>query len=564
MQKSFFHRLKEVLGPSQNGAPDLAERFRAFQAVLDGNNRTLEAMTEMGEMLGGDYLFDVNYTRSAYAELFGAISDSIRNFNLLTDNRYPLLAQTLARIDGLVQRMLTDSAPPSQLLVVFYPEISWDLAEEVGGKNYHLAEMANSLHLRVPEAFAVTTAAFTAFLRHNGLEERLLGMATADKKALAAMRAAILAGDFPDDLRASLSSALERMRGHLSDSASLAVRSSADEEDGDFSFAGQFATVLNVPCRLEEVLAAYKEVVASLFQVNATAYQRQLGYDLGKLKMAVGCVAMIEAKSSGVIYTVASATARDRMAISAAWGLGTGVVDGLTDADLYTVAKGERPQLVEQRIGNKALMVVNCGESGIETRETPPEQQGMACLSEATVLELARQAQIIEAHFKSPQDIEWAIDQDGRCSILQARALRVEESTTEPTPGPMAVEPAGYPVLLRDQGVVVQRGATAGKVFVLHPLMNSKLFPRAACWWPGTIPPSLSRPFPWSTPSSPISAPQPATWPPSAASLLSPPWSIPVRPQSCSNMARISPWWPERTTNLSFMKGLSAACSGIS
>lgn len=478
MQKFFFCGLKEVFGRDRAAASGLAARFRVFQAVLDGNNRTLEAMTEMGEKLGGDYLFDVNYIRGAYAGLFVAISDSLRNFNLLTDHQYPQLGKTLARIDGLVRRMLTSAGPLSGLLVVFYPEITWDLAEDVGGKNYHLAEMANSLHLRVPEAFAVTTAVFTAFLRHNGLEERLAGLAKADNAALAELRAAILAGDFPDDFCASLAAALEKMRARLGESATLAVRSSAEEEDGDFSFAGQFETVLNVPCRVDEVLAAYKEVVASLFQANATAYQRQLGYDLGKLKMAVGCVAMIEARTSGVIHTVASGKDRGRMTISAAWGLGKGVVDGLIDADLYTVAKGEAPRLVERRIGGKALMVVNRGQKGIETLETPADRRQMACLNEAEVLDLARQAQAIETHFKTPQDIEWAIDKAGRCYILQARTLRVEEPADETARSPKAAEPTGCPVLLRDQGVVVQRGATAGKVFVLHHLDELEKIPK--------------------------------------------------------------------------------------
>lgn len=477
MRKSFFRRFQEAFGPNR-AAFALAARFGLFQAVLDGNNRTLEAMTEMGEKLGGDYLFDVNYTKGAYAALFAAISDSLRNFNLLTDHRYPQLDKTLARINGLVQRMLTSAGPLSDLLLVFYPEITWDLAEDVGGKNYHLAEMANSLHLRVPQAFALTTAAFVSFLRHNDLAGRLADLAHADDAVLAELRAAILAGDFPDDFRGALAAALEKMRARLGEGATLAVRSSAEEEDGDFSFAGQFETVLNVPCRVEEVLAAYKQVVASLFQANATAYQRQLGYDLGKLRMAVGCVAMIEARTSGVIYTVASGKERGRMAISAAWGLGKGVVDGLIDADLYTVAKGETPQLVERRIGGKALMVVNRGKEGIETLETPADQRQMACLNETEILALARQAQAIEAHFKTPQDIEWATDAAGRCYILQARALRVEESAAETAQTPKAAEPTGYQVLLRDQGVVVQRGATAGKVFLLQHLEELAKIPK--------------------------------------------------------------------------------------
>lgn len=479
MQKPFFRRLKEVLGLDR-AASDLATRFRAFQAVLDGNNRTLEAMTEMGEKLGGDYLFDVNYTRSAYDVLFAAVSDSLRNFNLLTDQQYPQLKDILTRIDGLVQRMLTGSESVFQGQVLFYPEITWDLAEEVGGKNYHLAELANILQLRVPDAFAITTAAFSDFIRHNNLAERLTGLGSADTGLLEELRTAILAGSFPEDFSASLTAALETMRHRLGREGKLAVRSSADEEDGDFSFAGQFETELNVPCTVEAVQGAYKKVLASLFQANATSYQRQLGYDLGKLKMAVGCVAMIEARASGVIYTAAAGKDRSQMAISAAWGLGPGVVDGLTDADLYTVAKDEDLCVVEQRIGSKAQMVVNAGVSGVETQETPLALRGQACLCEAEVLALARQALAIERYYKIPQDIEWAMDNTGRCYFLQARSLRMDEPTVDGPDKGMAVVEAGYPVLLRDKGIVVQRGITAGKVFILRHIDELEHIPKGS------------------------------------------------------------------------------------
>lgn len=480
MPNTFFRRVQELLGRDHGAASDLAARFRAFQAVLDGNNRTLEAMTEMGEKLGGDYLFDVNYTRSAYDVLFAAVSDSLRNFNLLTDQQYPQLKDILTRIDGLVQRMLTGSESVFQGQVLFYPEITWDLAGEVGGKNYHLAELANILQLRIPEAFAITTAAFSDFIRHNNLAERLTGLGSADKGTLEELRTAILAGSFPEDFSASLTAALETMRHRLGKKGKLAVRSSADEEDGDFSFAGQFETELNVPCTVEAVQGAYKKVLASLFQANATSYQRQLGYDLGKLKMAVGCVVMIEARASGVIYTAAAGKDRSQMAISAAWGLGPGVVDGLTDADLYTVDKNEDLCVVEQRIGSKALMVVNAGVSGVETQETPLALRGQACLCEAEVLALARQALAIERYYKIPQDIEWAMDNTGRCYFLQARSLRMDEPTVDgPDKGMEAVE-AGYPVLLRDKGIVVQRGITAGKVFILRHIDELEHIPKGS------------------------------------------------------------------------------------
>ncbi len=471
---------KAMPGP----AADPRLLFAHFQAVLENNNRSLEIITDMGEKLGGDYLFDANYTRGAYGALYESISGSIRNFSLLSDNRYPQLAESLARIDGLVRRMFDGRGLESGPLVVAYPDLTWDMAEAVGGKNSHLAEIGNALHLAVPPSFAVTTAAFDAFIAHNGLDQALAALAAAPDPASAAadLRAGVLAGEIPPALAEGLARATARIRERGGPGVAIAVRSSADEEDGDFSFAGQFASVLNVPCDGPAAGEAYREVLASLFDADAIAYQQHLGLAPGRLRMAVGGVMMVDARCSGVIFTVAAGREPDAILINAAWGLGVAVVDGKTDADHYTVAKGEEPRLVASRIGAKETMVVGRGAAGIETVATPAELRGLPCLAEAEALELARKACAIETYFKGPQDIEWAIDRAGRCYILQARGLRVEgaleEKAAEAADGPAA--PCHLPVLLADQGVVVRKGAVAGKVFVLHAAEELDRVPRGA------------------------------------------------------------------------------------
>jgi len=461
--------------------PDL---FARFQDVLEAKNRALEIITDMGEKLGGDYLFDINYTQGAYASLVEAMEESISAFSRLTGNRYPELAEILARIDGLVRRMLTSEGPGSDKLVLFHDDITWDLAGEVGGKNYQLAVLHNELKLRVPPAFAISTAAFDEYLHHNGLAGRLAGMGDEEaggEAALAALRRDVLAGSLPPDFAKALAAAVRKMRSRCGRHCRLAVRSSADEEDGFFSFAGQFESILNVDCTEAAVAAAYRRVVASLFQPDAVAYQRHSGYELGRVKMAVACVAMVEAEVSGVVYTAAAANDRDTLLISAAWGLGPGVVDGLTDADLYTVRKGLKPQLINVRVGRKELMVVRGeDEEGTATVATPEELRSKSCLSESQVLELASRAMAVEAFYKSPQDIEWAIDGQGRCYFLQTRGLRLGEETDAAAPPAAPRLTEDLPVLMRNRGTVVQPGATAGRVFILQHADDLDQVPRGS------------------------------------------------------------------------------------
>ena len=45
------------------------ELFRRFRAVLESNNRSLEIITDIGETLSGDYLFDIQYVQRSYDDL---------------------------------------------------------------------------------------------------------------------------------------------------------------------------------------------------------------------------------------------------------------------------------------------------------------------------------------------------------------------------------------------------------------------------------------------------------------------------------------------------------------
>jgi pyruvate,water dikinase len=51
--------------------------FKRFRDVLDSNNRALEIITDMGDKLGGDYLFDITYIKESYSGLYAAMQDSL-------------------------------------------------------------------------------------------------------------------------------------------------------------------------------------------------------------------------------------------------------------------------------------------------------------------------------------------------------------------------------------------------------------------------------------------------------------------------------------------------------
>ena len=153
--------------------------------------------------------------------------------------------------------------------------------------------------------------------------------------ALGEIRNAILSGEIPPALNIEIDRALERLGMRCSGKCQLAVRSSAAEEDGEYSFAGQYETVLNVPLEGTAVKEAYKQVVASLYTEKSAAYHQQAGLDIRTGRMAVGCLFMVDAKASGVLYSTDPAGKRSSLLISSTWGLGKTIVEGQTDADFY-------------------------------------------------------------------------------------------------------------------------------------------------------------------------------------------------------------------------------------
>jgi len=455
--------------------------FSRFRRVLDDNNKALEIITDMGDTLGGDYLFDIQYVRRSYADLHAAVGEAISDFDLLTRRRYPRLGDRFMDIDEGIRHVIDETVIAAKDLVVFYDQVTDGMVQAIGGKNAGLAEIKKALKLNVPDAFAVTTRAFDAFMSHNRIYQKIQlpeDGAPIPGASLHEAHELILHGEMPPDLHHAVDKAVSRIRSRCKGPCALAVRSSAGEEDGEFSFAGQFETVLNVPLDTAAVEKAYRTVLASLYSEKASIYQKRLGYDLRDMKMAVGCMVMVDAATSGVLYSIDQQRDRDMLIINATWGLGTSVVEGQTDADLYVVNKGGTGEIVETRTGMKDSMVIGSEQGGIATVPTPQELRMRSSLDPGQVAELARLAIAIEKHFHRPQDIEWAFDRQGRAFILQARPLRPPGEDT----GTGMAEPrvADARVLVKNSGLAVQNGAAAGRVFILKNINDLDSIPRGA------------------------------------------------------------------------------------
>ncbi|QCP59436.1 phosphoenolpyruvate synthase [Pantoea sp. SO10] len=337
-----------------------------------------------------------------------------------------------------------------QSLVLWYNQLGMHDVDRVGGKNASLGEMItnlSSLGVSVPNGYATTSYAFNLFLDQSGLNQRiydLLDKTDVDDVAELAqagkqIRQWVIDTPFQPELEAAIRSAYEQLSADDAD-ASFAVRSSATAEDmPDASFAGQQETFLNVQ-GYDAVIIAVKHVYASLFNDRAISYRVHQGYDHRGVALSAGIQRMVRSDlaSSGVMFTIDTESGFDQVVfITSAFGLGEMVVQGAVNPDEFYVHKptlaANRPAIVRRTMGSKKLRMVyaDSQEHGEQVliEDVEQEQRDRFSLTDDEVQALARQAVLIEQHYKRPMDIEWAKDgHTGKLFIVQARPETVRSN----------------------------------------------------------------------------------------------------------------------------------------
>jgi rifampicin phosphotransferase len=305
-----------------------------------------------------------------------------------------------------------------------------------GGKACSLGEMIHS-GLPVPEGFAVLTGAYRAFVDSNGLQteiSRLAGATPAEdmealEEASAAIRRLFDAGTLPKEVHGMIAQCYEALGG-----GAVAVRSSATAEDlPDASFAGQHDSYLHVD-GADAVSAAVKSCWASLWNQRALSYRRRRGMHVDDVAMSVIVQRMVTAERAGVLFTANPLNhRRDRMLLSASWGLGEAVVGGEVTPDQWVV-DAETGAVLEERIADKRLITVK-DAGGTALRDMPSSLREKPTLNAREIRELAALGRKAASFFGQPQDIEWAWA-EGRFHLVQSRPITALFPLPEPQPDP--------------------------------------------------------------------------------------------------------------------------------
>lgn len=345
--------------------------------------------------------------------------------------------------------------------VRWFDDIRLSDAGSVGGKGANLGELTAGA-LPVPRGFVITGDAYLDAMDKAGVRGRLQAIVsdarTASQDELdrlaAEARDLVHSVQLPEDLATAVLFAY----GRLGESTRVAVRSSGIGEDAEgTSFAGMNATFTNVAGG-EEVLARLVDCWASLWSARSIFYRGDKNLTV-EPSIAVVVQEMIPSERSGVMFTLDPSTGETgHIVIEAAFGQGEVVVGGAVEPDTYVVDKSDL-RVIQVRVGTQHFKIVR-GPGGEDQRFELDDREGARrVLSDDEVVEVARLGLLVEEHYGSPQDTEWAMV-DSQIYLVQSRPV-----TAATTRAPTVAEGSAAVLV---QGLAASAGRAAGVVRVLR------------------------------------------------------------------------------------------------
>jgi len=463
------------------------KRYASFKLLLISNQRVLEVLADMEKALQGDTSFSMSFVQSNSTKVSVNVFRMIDNMEVIAPGKYSCLKDSFMTIKQNIDVLLgAKKVIADKRLVLPLEEIDVSMLDLAGGKMANLGEVKNRLKMEVPDGFVVTAAAHEMFMTYSGLQQevdRLFQISGADEDRNldlvgSQIRQLIMAAELPEPIQQAVNEAYSRiMEKNGGRDLRMALRSSAHGEDAEnSSFAGQYRSELNVD--FSNFFYYYKQIIASKYSVQAISYKINRGFKDEDIAMCVGCLAMVDAVAGGVIYTGNPLDSQDNaIFINSTWGLPKAVVDGEDLCDLFVVLRGEPLTIHRREIREKKYQVLCDEEDGCTRTPTDTGLAGQPSLTDEQVRNLADQAIRIEEHYKSPQDIEWAIDRTGKICILQSRPLQQSRKVLPQE----TLDLSDYESsLIAADGIDASPGVACGKVYKASKKVDIILFPEGA------------------------------------------------------------------------------------
>ncbi len=463
----------------------IEETFSDFCELIKKNNRCLEIISDIGEKLSGEYIFDSSYIETSVKELLENVYSMIYYLEAIAPGKYSKLIPVYKKIRSSIEAEVKGNIIiPHGGYVLPLHKIKDELQEVVGGKNANLGAIKNILSLNVPDGFVITTKGFFNIIKESDISKEISDtlnrweegeVSTPDASKY--IRELILKYKLPGDLIEEVDIHINKLKKRIKkDIFYCAVRSSAVAEDSEFSFAGIYKTFLGVPP--PDIPYVYKRVIASTFSERALEYRKNKNLMESEVAMAVGCQEMVNAKLSGVLYTIdPHKVEEDRMILVVTYGLGDELVEGKKVGDKYYISRSSPHHILSRTVVHKPTLKRMDDTGKIVEVEVPEEKRDKDCILDSQIEEIVKAGFRIEKYFKRPQDIEFAFDENDTLYILQSRPLILEQKGVESIDKNIE---ENVKVVFASKGEIVQRGVGMGEVFKIESMDDLSRVPEGA------------------------------------------------------------------------------------
>jgi pyruvate,water dikinase len=448
-------------------------KYRLFRNFLVHNRSAMDIIALIEALYYSGNPFTLAKLGSLFEELLESAFGAVYSLEGLSGKHFPALVSALNTINAGISRDLEPHyAFPTSELVLPFDRITPTIKNAVGAKAANLAGAGNKLMLSIPQGFAITAYAFKRFMDENGLwgdVHNLFSTVCHDtrldqlEKRCKEIQSLVTSAPVPEDVAEAIHAAYRALEEQTHPAVRIAMRSSAVGEDDQVTFAGQYATALNV--KKENILESYKAVIASKYSARAVSYALKSGLDHRETPMGVAGIVMIDAKVSGVLYTADPATQdASVIKIHALWGLGDYLVSGSALPDFFLVDKKEHT-IIKREINQKEYRLKSLEPGGTGLEAVPSAQQSLPSIQDDAVLMLADVGARLEEFFGCPQDVEWAVDQSDKLFVLQTRPLHLSETAVSREDG-ITYFSGHLPLAIG--GETASPGVAVGTVFVIR------------------------------------------------------------------------------------------------
>lgn len=309
-------------------------------------------------------------------------------------------------------------------------QVSAGDAALAGTKAAALGELQRA-GFNVPDGFVLTTAAYPDFVAplrdkiNAQLTEDVIMDAAAIEGAATTIRAELNILPFPSDLHRALEQAIARLGDE--ERTSLIARTSMPSDDLSTAFGSGVARAYLGLVGADEIERAAAKCWAALWNSRSMYYRHRKKIAQTDVALAVLVQPMVRAERAGVMFTQNPMTRdTDEIQITSIWGLGAPLTSARFRPDEFLVDK-RNGEITDRTIEEQVVKLVVGADGHIEEHGIAADQTEAPSLTDPRVKLLAELGKQIEAFFKSPQNIEWAIVGD-EIFILQARPIGIRTS----------------------------------------------------------------------------------------------------------------------------------------